>query len=141
MKRALIKKKILKIVVIPIVIILIIYLYVASLVNNNQNYLDSLTQKIKDNYPINEKITYSNEYNNYYIFTTKNKVIVLNNEYSEILNESIATIKEIPTNQELIYKTNKLMFEETLLEENNLIYRYYDAISGEFIKETVMERQ
>ena len=33
------------------------------------------------------------------------------------------------------------MYEETIIKENNLIYRYYDASNGEFIKETVMEMQ
>ena len=141
MKRELMIKRILKIVGIPLIIILIIFIYIYSLVNNNQNYLDSITKNIKDNYQINEKITYSNEYNNYYIFTTKSRVIVLNNEYYEILNESIATIQEIPKNQELIYKTNKLMFEETILGEDKLIYKYYDAATNEFIKETIMEQQ
>ena len=33
------------------------------------------------------------------------------------------------------------MFEETYLEKNKLIYKYYDATNGEFIKETIMEKQ
>lgn len=134
-------KKALKILSVPFIIVLCITIYIVYTVNHNQKYLDSITQDIKDNYQINEEITYSNKYNNYYIFTTDTRVIVLNNEYSEILNESIATIKNITNNQELIYKTNKLMFEETILENNNLIYRYYDATTGEFIKETVMEQR
>ena len=134
-------KKYLKILSIPFIIILCIILYVSYLVNHNKNYLDSITKNIKDNYQIDEKITYSNEYNNYYIFTTKSRVIVLNNEYNEILNESIATIKNINDNQELVYKTNKLMFVEKELKKDNLIYRYYDASNSEFIKETVMEKK
>lgn len=134
-------KKTLRILSIPLIIILIVILYISYLVNHNYKFLDSITQDIKDNYPINEEITYSNKYNNYYIFTTKSKVIVLNNEYEEVLNDSIAIIKNREDNQELIYKTNKLMFEEKELKNNNLIYKYYDASNGEFIKETVMEQK
>lgn len=134
-------KKYLKILSIPFIIILCITLYIYYLVNHNQKYLDSITKNIKENYQIDEEITYSNEYNNYYIFTTKSRVIVLNNEYNEILNESIATIKNINDNQELVYKTNKLMFVEKELKKDNLIYRYYDASNSEFIKETVMEKK
>ena len=134
-------KKYLKILSIPFIIILCITLYIYYLVNHNQKYLDSITKNIKENYQIDEEITYSNEYNNYYIFTTKSRVIVLNNEYNEILNESIATIKNINDNQELVYKTNKLMFVEKELKKDNLIYRYYDASNNEFIKETVMEKK
>ena len=134
-------KKALRILTIPLIIIIVIIIYIFYLINSNQNYLDSITKNIKDNYQINEEITYSNKYNNYYIFTTKSKVIVLNNEYEEILNESIATIQPIDKNQELIYKTNKLMFEKTILEDDNLIYQYYDATNGKFIKETKMEQK
>lgn len=134
-------KKALKILIIPFIIILGITIYTVYLTNNNTNYLDKTLKNIKDNYQINEEITYSNEYNNYYIFTTKTKVIVLNNEYKEVLNESITNIKEREDNQELIYKTNKLMFEETILDDNNLTYKYYDASNYELVKETVLEMQ
>lgn len=134
-------KKTLKILAIPLSILLIIAIYVFCLINNNQKYLDSIIQDIKDNYQVNEEITYFNKYNNYYIFTTIDKVIVLNNEYEEILKENITKIRTIDDNQTLIYKNNKLMFEETYLEKNKLIYKYYDATNGEFIKETIMEKQ
>ena len=122
-------------------IILIITIYTIYLVNNNKNYLNNTINNIKENYKLNEEITYLNEYNHYYIFTTKTRVIVLNNEYEEVLNESIAIIKEKEDNQELIYKTNKLMYEETTRDDNELIYKYYDATTKEFIKETIMEMQ
>ena len=134
-------KKVLKVLSIPFIIILIIILYTIYLVNNNKNYLNNTINNIKENYKLNEEITYLNEYNHYYIFTTKTRVIVLNNEYEEVLNESIATIKEKEDNQELIYKTNKLMYEETTRDDNELIYKYYDATTKEFIKETIMEMQ
>lgn len=134
-------KKTLKILIIPFIIILGIIIYTVYLTNNNTNYLDKTLKNIKDNYQINEEITYYNEYNNYYIFTTKTKVIVLNNEYEEILNEDITNIMKRKNNQELIYKTNKLMFEETILDDNNLTYKYYDASNYELVKETVLEMQ
>ena len=141
MKKAMLKRKIVKMLIIPISIILILSLYILYIVNNNNNYLENIKKNIKDNYQIKEEIIYLNEYNNYYIFTTKTRVIVLNNEYIEILNESISTIKENKDKRELIYKTNKLMYEEVIIKENSLIYKYYDASNGEFIKETVMEMQ
>ena len=123
-------KKILKILIIPFIILLIILIYTIYLVNNNRNYLNNITKDIKANYPLTEEITYSNKYNNYYIFTTNTKVIVLNNEYTEILKENISNIITPPKNQKLIYKTNKLMYEETILKEDKLIYKYYDATNG-----------
>ena len=134
-------KKALKVLSIPFIIILIITIYTIYLVNNNKNYLNNTINNIKENYKLDEEITYLNECNHYYIFTTKTRVIVLNNEYEEVLNESIAIIKEKEDNQELIYKTNKLMYEETTRDDNELIYKYYDATTKEFIKETIMEMQ
>lgn len=131
-------KKLLHILLIPIIIIIVVILCLSYLSNHNQKYLDSITQDIKDNYKIDEEITYSNLYGNYYIFTTKSKVIVLNKEYEEILNNSIATIK-IKEDMELIYKTNQLMYEETKVDDKVLTYKYYDATTGDFIKETKME--
>ena len=33
------------------------------------------------------------------------------------------------------------MFEETTLKDDNLTYKYYDAITGKLIKETIMEQK
>lgn len=134
-------KKALRILSIPLIFVLAVILYISYLTNHNQDYLNNITKTITANYQLDEEITYSNKYNNYYIFTTKSKVIVLNNEYQEVLNQSIATIKNISENQELIYKTNTLMFEEKELKKNNLIYKYYDASTGELVKETTMEQR
>lgn len=131
-------KKLLQIILIPIIIIIVVILYISYLSNSNQKYLDSITKNIKENYQIDEEITYSNLYGNYYIFTTKSKVFVLNKQYEEILNDSIATIKIIE-DMELIYKTNMLMYEEKEVKDKVLTYKYYDATTGDFIKETTME--
>ena len=131
-------KKLLHIILVPIIIIVIVIIYMSHLSNSNQKYLDSITKNIKDNYKVEEEITYSNQYGNYYIFTTKTSVIVLNKQYKEVLNENISTIK-IKEDMELIYKTNKLMYEEKEVNDKVLTYKYYDATTGEFIKETTME--
>lgn len=131
-------KKLLHIILVPIIIIIIVIIYMSYLSSSNQNYLDSITKDIKDNYKVEEEITYSNQYGNYYILTTKTSVIVLNKQYKEVLSENISTIK-IKEDMELIYKTNKLMYEEKKIINKVLTYKYYDATTGEFIKETTME--
>lgn len=135
------KKKILHIALIPCIIIITAILYLSYLSNTNQNYLDSITKKIKENYQINEDITYANQYGNYYVFTTKSEVIVLNKEYEEILKENIASIKTREENMELIYKTNQLMYETKEVKDKVLTYKYYDAKTNDFIKETIMEQK
>ena len=131
-------KKVLRIALIPLIIIIVVILYLSYLSNTNQKYINSITQDIKENYQINEEITYSNLYGNYYVFTTKSMVIVLNKQYEEVLKDSIAII-QIKEDMDLIYKTNKLMYETSEVKDKLLTYKYYDAKTGEFIKETTME--
>ena len=134
-------KHILKILFLLLIISITIILILSNINKNNNKYLDNITKNIKENYNIKEKITYSNLYGNYYIFTTKTKVIVLNKEYEEIKKFNIDILSNNKNNYQLIYKNNKLMFEETNIKDDKLIYKYYDATNGEFIKETIMEQK
>lgn len=140
-KGSLFMKKILKILLI-LVIILVIFILILFYINNkNQNYLDDISKNISENYKLDEEITYSNIYGNYYILTTNTKVIVLNKEYEEVLASNIDILQENINNYDLIYKNNKLMYEETILKNNQLIYKYYDATNNKLIKETTMEQR
>lgn len=134
-------KKILHFLLILLAVAVAIILYISYLSNHNQKYLDNLTKKIEENYQVEEEITYSNQYGNYYIFTTNKNVVVLNKEYIEVLKEDVTTLKEKEADMELIYKTNQLMYEKKSLKGKTLIYKYYDAKTGEFIKETTMEQK
>lgn len=134
-------KKIIKIILLIIVLISLYLIVISFLTNKNKNYLDSITKDIKANYDLDEKITYSNLYGNYYILTTKKEVIVLNKEYEEILVKDIDILASNPNNYELIYKSNKLMYEETILDDTKLTYNYYDATTGKLLKETDMKEE
>ena len=133
-------KKIIKLLALVIIIILTITIIMFSLINKNNKYLNSITKDIKSNYKLKSDITYSNKYG-YYIFTTSTKVIVLNKEFEEILSKDIDILDKNKNNYELIYKNNKLMYEETILKNNKLTYKYYDATNNELIKETKMEQK
>lgn len=128
-------KHILKILFLLLIISITIILILSNINKNNNKYLDNITKNIKENYNIKEKITYSNLYGNYYIFTTKTKVIVLNKEYEEIKKFNIDILSNNKNNYQLIYKNNKLMYEETIKKKNKIIYKYYDATNNKLIKE------
>ena len=134
-------KKLRTILIILIILILAIILYLSYLSNHNEEYLDSITKNIQDNYSSEEEITYSNQYGNYYIFTTKSNVVVLNKEYKEVLKTSIGAIKTREDGMELIYKTNQLMYETREIKDKVLTYKYYDAKTGNFFKETTLEQK
>ena len=134
-------KKVIKIIILIVIIISIISILIFFINNKNNKYLNNISKSISTNYDIKEDITYSNKYGNYYIFTTKTKVIVLNKEYEEILKENIDILAPNKANYALIYKNNKLIYEQTILKKDKLTYKYYDATNSEFIKETTMEKK
>ena len=134
-------KKIIKIILLLILIIISYLIVLLYLNNKNQNYLDSIPKIIKENYNIEEEISYYNIHGNYYILTTDTKIIVLNKEYEEVLNDKIAILAPNENNYNLIYKNNKLMYEETILKKDKLTYKYYDATTNEIIKETNMKEE
>ena len=134
-------KKILKIIGCLIIGFITIILYISYITDYNNETLSNLTKEISKNYNTTEEITYSNQYGNYYIIKTPSKVIVLSKDYKEITKEELSKIKELPNKAELVYKTNKLMYEKTIKKNKKLIYEYYDALSGEKIKTTKLELQ
>ena len=134
-------KKILKIIGALLIVVLLGILFISYLTNHNEDYLDNMTKSIQENYDISEEIIYSNQYGNYYIVKTPSSVIVLNKEYQEVLKESSSVLAPNTNNYTLIYKTNKLMYENTIVKEDELTYEYYDAKTNELIKTTTMERK
>lgn len=133
-------KTILKVVVVIIIIVLISVFSLSYTINKNSNYKSSIIKDIKANYHVAEPITYANYADNYYIFSTKDKVIVLNKEYQEILKEDINKLSPNSNKYELIYKTKKLMYEETILKDNKVTYNYYDAKTYKKSSSTTLEK-
>jgi hypothetical protein len=131
---------IIRIVVIIIIIILVGVFSLSYTINKNDNYQEKLIKTISDNYQVDDSITYANLYNNYYVFTTKNNVIVLNKEYKEVEKKDINDLASNTNNYELVYKTKKLMYENTIIKKNKVIYEYYDAKTYKKIATTTLEK-
>ena len=134
-------KKVLRSILILAIILITGILYISYITNHNQDELNDITKSIQENYSIKGKITYTNRYGNYYIFTTASNVYVLNNEYKEIYQENLSRLAENQENLAIIYKTNKLMYEKTIRKKDKITYEYYDALTGNLTKETTLERK
>ena len=134
-------KKALKILIIVIIIFITGTIYISYIDTNNEDYLNNLTTNIKNHLNLNDEITYTNQYGNYYIIKTTNDIIVLTKDYKEVFKEKVSALKENPNNYDLIYNTNKLMYEKTIIKGNNLTYEYYDIKTGSLIKKTSMEKK
>lgn len=134
-------KKVLRSILILAIILITGILYISYITNHNQDELDDITKSIQENYSIKDKITYTNRYGNYYIFTTASNVYVLNNEYKEVYQENLSRLAKNQENLAIIYKTNKLMYEKTIRKKDKITYEYYDALTGNLTKETTLERK
>lgn len=134
-------KKIMKILLAVTSLIIILVVSITYIDINNSSFTNSIKEQIEKNYQLQDKITYFNQYGNYYIITTQNNIIVLNKEYQEILKEDISKINENKNNYEIIYKNNQLMYENTKRSGNKLTIKYYDITTYKQIKETKLEQQ
>lgn len=129
-------KKYVVIFIITSILLLISIVYLGSNVSKYNYKLNSI---IKDNYHIEDKLLYINKYDNYYILTTEDNIIVLNNRYQEVLKEDITKIKKAK-NMDIIYKNNNLMYLKKEIKNNKVIYKYYDPNNLELIKKITFRR-
>lgn len=129
------RKYIILIVACVTIFFLIYYLLIYTKVHSNDKYIDSIKSNITNKYKkIN--IDYVNEYGGYYIVVSNNNIIVLDFDYNEIIKDSVSNIKL--NKFDIVYKTNKIMYEETVLKNNKLIYNYYDIDSGKFMDSVIL---
>lgn len=136
------KKKIKRIRNVIIIIVLAISIFlgiVYYITSRSDNYQNRLIKEVKKHYDIDEKISLINKYENNYIIITEDKVIVLNKKYEELTKEDLEKLATNPKKYRLIYKNNKLMYEETILKKDKVTYSYYDAKTYEIIDTVVLE--
>ena len=134
-------KKIVKTIVCIAIIITFGIIYISYVTDHNIQEMNKLKTKIEKNYSLTEKIIYTNQYGNFYIIKTPTKVIVLEKNYKLVMEEDINKLSSDLSNLDLVYKTNKLMYEKKTNTKNKLKYKYYDAFSGNLLKETMLEMQ
>jgi hypothetical protein len=118
-------KKKLPILLIIIIVIIIFILALPTITNNH--YQNNIIEELEQN--TNLKVEYLNQYNNYYIVKTNDKIIVFNTKYEEITEESLDKIATL--DYDIIYKSNTLMYEETIVSKNKVTYNYYDIYTKE----------
>ena len=132
-------KKVIRITGCIILVCISIIIYISYIEDKNENDLKNIEKDIRKNYQTTGKINYTNQYGNYYIIKTDSEVIILSKDYKEVAKESLSKLSKTPDTEELIYKTNKIMYEKTIRTNKKVIYEYYDAISGKKVKTTTLE--
>ena len=120
-------------IIIPIILFIIFMFIILYPVIKNNNYINNIKNDIYDNTDIKD-IKYINKDNNYYIVKTNDKVIVFDLNYDEVYSILISELYD--SNMDLVYRRNNLYYMERVRENNNLIYKFYDIISNEFVYES-----
>ena len=77
-------------------------------------------------------------YNNYYIFLSDENYGVLDGEYNEIMLISKSLVHDNTNNYDVIYKDNKLMYQEEVLDKDKLMINYYDIYTYQLDKTITM---
>ena len=109
-------------------ILLMILVYIT-----NDNYYNNISKSIKDNYA-NINLYYVNKYNDYYIFLSDENYGVLDGEYNEIMLISKSLVHDNTNNYDVIYKDNKLIYQEEVLDKDKLMINYYDIYTYQLDK-------
>lgn len=125
------KKKIV-ILVICLIIIVPLSAIIFPVMRNNA-YEKELFNDIYNNTGYKD-IKYLNKDNNYYIIKTKDKVLVLDLNYEEIISVPVNKLKD--KNLELVYRRNKLYYEDKVKDDGKLKYKFYDVETCELEYET-----
>ena len=139
MKKRFPVRNVIRVVIIILIILLIVFFSLNYTINNNDSYLEDLSEEIGNNYQMHSNIINVNVYGGYYIVETDDEVVVLDKEYGEVFKESSSNLSANRSNYDLVYKTNKLMYEETVIKDGILTYNYYDAYNYEKINSIVLE--
>ena len=117
------------------VILLMLLVYIT-----NDNYYNNISKSIKDNYA-NINLYYVNKYNDYYIFLSDENYGVLDGEYNEIMLISKSLVHDNTNNYDIIYKDNKLIYQEEVLDKDKLMINYYDIYTYQLDKTITMGRK
>ena len=126
-----------KIIKVFICTLLVIFGFVLFMNHNDEYYINKLKKNIIDNTELKE-ISYINYYDGYYIVMDNSFLYLYDNEYKELLSEDQILIHENSNNYDIIYKDNKFIYFSDKIEDNQLIYQYYNLYNYELIDEVLV---
>lgn len=116
------------------IVIFIMILYVVS--SDNKNSL-SLELVLKDKIDISE-INYLNKYNDYYLVEDSNYLYLIDKEYKIISKLEIELIHKNINNYAIIYEDDKIYYLNDYIDDDKIVYEYYDIYSYEMIKQVLV---
>lgn len=123
-----------KIIGIFFIFLALLYMYIYFVVSKNDNYLFN---EIVKNTDIKD-IDYINKNNYNYVVVTKNDIYVIDDDYEIIWQAECDSLNL--KDYDIVYKRNKVMYEDNIINGDYLVYRYYDVSNMDFIYEVKLRR-
>lgn len=126
-----------KIVVLFIGILIILLIPKFFIVNNDDQYISDIKNKILKNTDITN-INYINYYDNHYIVKDSDNLYLFDNEFNSILCINLNLLFNNPKNYDIVYRNKTLMYMDNYKDKEGLIFKYYDIYTGECIDEIIV---
>lgn len=119
-----------KIIIAFIIIITIVFILLISLSKDkySEDVFNNISIKLN-----NENIIIKTSFNGYFVVENNDEIIVLDRDYEQVYKESINDINNYNKYDRIIFKDNKLLYETTTIEAENIIYKYYDVYTDKLI--------
>lgn len=126
-----------KVVISFISIILVIFIMILYMVSSDDKNSLSLESILKDKIDISE-INYLNKYNDYYLVEDSNYLYLIDKEYKIISKLEIELIHKNINNYAIIYEDDKIYYLNDYIDDDKMVYEYYDIYSYEMIKQVLV---
>lgn len=127
-----------KVIIVFIGIILLLFISRYTMVLIDYRYNNSLEKEILNNTDLNN-IKYINKYDNYYLVKDNNNLYLFNLEYEEILRVNLDIVYNNIENYDIVYREQRIMYMDNYMNEEGIIYKYYDIYTYEMIDEVIVE--
>jgi len=121
-----------RIIIILITLVLFSFLLIIYMINNDNKYYKSMKNDIIKNTEL-DYIDYINKYDNYYIVADNDYLYLIDIDYNMILDIELSSIYENTNDYDIIYKDSEFMYFNDYMEDNKLVYEYYDLYTYESI--------
>lgn len=126
-----------KVVKVFIIIVIGLFLLVVGMLSNDKHYEKGMIKNITKEAKIKD-IKYINKYNNYYIVMDKESLYLINDKYKIISELNKKLLYDNKKKYDIIYKDNIFMYFNDYIEDDKLIYEYYDIYTYKLLDKIVL---
>ena len=120
-----------------VVIILFLFISICVVVSFDESYVNNLEKEILKNTSL-KNIIYVNKYDNNYIVIDKEQVYLFNSNYEEIYKVKESMLHENKNDYEIVYRDDTIMYMDNYMDNEGVIFKYYDIYTYELVDELMV---